>query len=147
MRTHILEANLLQNRPVTRQIEVSGDTSLYDLAEAIVRAYGFDFDHAFGFFSRTSEDYFHSEKKYELFADMPQLAAEHPGSESVQRTKVSEVRNILGKTMLFLFDYGDMWRFTVRLVGFGAAEPKTKYPRILKKTGRSPEQYPATDEV
>jgi hypothetical protein len=30
-----------------RDIELPGDRTLYDLAEAIVRAYGFDFDHAF----------------------------------------------------------------------------------------------------
>src|SRR2546421_9713421 len=127
MKTHIFEINLLEHpsarRRVMREIEVRKDTGLYDLAEVIVDAYGFDFDHAFGFFSRTGEDYFDSEKKYELFADMPDIAAEHPGSGSVQRTKVSDVWNILGETMLFLFDYGDMWRFTVRLIGFGVAEP------------------------
>jgi hypothetical protein len=39
---------------------VRGDLSLYDLAEAIVHAYSFDFGHAFGFFNRTGEDYLHS---------------------------------------------------------------------------------------
>lgn len=45
--------------------------NLYKLAEAIVSAYGFDFDHAFGFFSKIVEiRYFDSEIKYELFTDL-----------------------------------------------------------------------------
>jgi pRiA4b ORF-3-like protein len=150
MKTHIFAVNLLDNHSVRhsrvmREIEVCEDSNLYDLAAAIVSAYGFDFDHAFGFFSRTGDDCFDSERKYELFADMEDIAAEHPESESVQRTKVSEVWKILGTTMLFLFDYGDLWRFKVQLIGFGGAEPKAIYPRILKKTGSPPEQYPAAD--
>jgi Plasmid pRiA4b ORF-3-like protein len=151
MRTHIFEINLLDDpsprrRRIMREIEVCENSNLFDLAGAIVGAYGFDFDHAFGFFSRTGEDYFNSEKKYELFADMPDIAADHPQSGSVRGTQVSSVWKILGTTMMFLFDYGDMWRFTVRLVGFGVAKPKTKYPKILKKTGSPPEQYPAAEE-
>jgi hypothetical protein len=82
-----------------REIEVREDSNLYHLAEAIVQAYGFDFDHAFGFFSRTGDDYLHSERKYELFADMPNLAAEHP--RSVQRTQISAVGKVLDDSIRF----------------------------------------------
>jgi Plasmid pRiA4b ORF-3-like protein len=151
MKTHIFVVDLSDNeracRPrVAREIEIGESSNLYEFAEAIVHAYGFELDHAFGFFSRTGNDYLHSERKYELFADMEDIAADHPESLSVRHTKVSDVWKILGDTMTFLFDYGDEWRFTVQLVGFGAAEPKGTYPRILKKTGRAPEQYPAADE-
>lgn len=151
MKTHIFTVKLLENhltrRPrVVRDIEVREDSSLYDLAEAILDAYGFDFDHAFGFFNQTGEDYSNSDQKYELFADMEDVAADHPESRSVRRTKVAEVWKILGDTMLFLFDYGDMWRFTVQLTGFGVARAKGEYPKILKKTGNPPEQYPAAEE-
>ena len=62
MKTHILVVNLLDDLSlrrsrVMREIEVRGDPTPYKLAEAIVGAYGFDFDHAFGFFSRTGNDY------------------------------------------------------------------------------------------
>ena len=77
---------------------------------------------------------------------MAEIAGDHPESLSVRHTKVSEVWKILGDTMMFLFDYGDTWRFTVQLVGFGVVDPKGTYPRILKKTGRAPEQYPDIDE-
>ncbi len=151
MKTFTLTTRLLAGRSrrgarVVRELEVHEDSSLYDLAEAIVHAHGFEFDHAFGFFSRTGDDYLRSERKYELFADMPDIAADHPQSQSVQHTKVSAIWKLLGDSMTFLFDYGDTWQFAVKLIGIGVADPKATYPRILKKTGKAPEQYPPVDE-
>jgi hypothetical protein len=51
MKTCIFEVNLLgRKNVVSRTIEVPEAISLYDLAEAVIDAFGFDFDHAFGFF-------------------------------------------------------------------------------------------------
>lgn len=47
--TLILRAALEGRRSIWREIEIEASTSLYTLAEAIVAAFGFDFDHAFGF--------------------------------------------------------------------------------------------------
>jgi len=44
--------------------------------------------------------------------------------------------------MLFLFDCGEDGRFVVEVIGLGEKEPKVRYPRVLSKVGRSPEQYP-----
>jgi hypothetical protein len=43
-----------------RDIEIDSSCSLYELAEAITRAFGFDFDHAFSFFSRLTGRVFDS---------------------------------------------------------------------------------------
>ena len=40
-----------------RDIELPSSKSLEDLAAAIVDAFGFDFDHAFGFYSNLKGDY------------------------------------------------------------------------------------------
>ncbi len=55
-----------------RDIELPSGGSLEDLAAAIVSAFGFDFDHAFGFYSNFKGDYYRSEERYELFADLGQ---------------------------------------------------------------------------
>ena len=52
-----------------RDIEISSTATLYDLAEPIVRAFDFDMDHAFGFFSKLTGNIFQSPVRYELFAD------------------------------------------------------------------------------
>lgn len=147
MKILILKTELQANHRVpspraVRELAVRENSSLYDLAEAIVGAYSFDFDHAFGFFSRTGEDFLRSERKYELFADVAGIAAEHPNSMSVERTLAGDVWKIPGDTMAFLFDYGEMWRFTVMLIGLGSVEPRKRYPKILRMEGDAPMQYP-----
>lgn len=147
MKTHIFKTNLFRDKKISRDVEMKEDTSLYKLAEAIVGAYGFDFDHAFGFFSKISESrYFDSERKYELFTDMEDEGIEPTGAKSVEKTKIGEAWKNIGDKMLFLFDYGDEWLFVVELAGFGTTEPKTKYPHVVKSVGKAPEQYPEVEE-
>src|SRR3954464_3122100 len=67
-RTHIFRVRLWPN--VSRDIEIESSKSLYDLAAAIVQAFDFDLDHAFGFYSKLDDYVFDSPVRYELFADL-----------------------------------------------------------------------------
>jgi hypothetical protein len=107
-----------------RDIELPSGGSLEDLVAAIVSAFGFDFDHAFGFYSNFKGDYYRSEERYELFADLGQA---DEGVGSVRRTKLSTAFPEAGKKMLFLFDYGDEWLFTVELIGPGWRRPRIRH--------------------
>ena len=99
--THIFRVQL---RPkVSRDIEIESSKSLYDLAAAIVQAFDFDFDHAFGFYSKLDDYVFDSPVRYELFADLDGDSE----FRSVKRTKVAQAFPAVGTKMLFLFDYGD----------------------------------------
>ena len=128
---------------VYRDIEIAGDASLYKLAEWINRAYGFDFDHAFGFYSKLSGDYFKSPVKYELFTDMGEPTE---GALSVKKTTVTEAYPRNKAKMLFLFDYGDEWLFKTERIGSGPKVAKVRYPRVVKSEGEAPEQYRAWEE-
>jgi len=74
--------------------------------------------------------------------DSPPLVS----AKSVEKTKIAEVFKTTGKKMLFLFDYGDEWRFEVRLTALGEKMPKTRYPRMVTSMGEAPPQYPDEDE-
>ena len=139
--THIFRASLKPK--LYRDIEIEGTRSLGDLAEAIVGAFDFSFDHAFGFYSKLTGSYHQSPEQYELFADMEDADSD---AESVERTKVAQVFAMVGKKMLFLFDYGDEWRFQVELVRLGEKTPKTRYPKLLSTVGTAPPQYPDHDD-
>lgn len=142
MKTYIFKIHLFRDKEISRDIEINESASLYKLAEAIVGAYDFDFDHCFGFFSKIVENrFFDSERKYELFTDLEDEGIEPTGAGSVKKTKISEVWKNVGDTMLFLFDYGDNRLFVVELVGYGIAEQNLKYPRVIKSAGRAPKQY------
>jgi len=125
-----------------RDIEIPGSKKLYDLAAAIVAAFGFDFDHPFGFYSLLKGNIYRSPIKYELFADMD-LDSD---AGSVKRTRVCEAFHEIGHKMTFLFDYGDNWQFGVELMGENAKEQGVQYPRVVKKVGTAPQQYPHEDE-
>ena len=126
-----------------REIEIDSGRSLHDLAEAIVRAFDFDLDHAFGFYSKLTGHYFDSPSKYELFAD---LEGGESDAGSVKRTKVAQAFPDVGSKMLFLFDYGDEWRFKVEVMGLGEKVPKARYPKVLATVGKAPPQYPDLEE-
>jgi hypothetical protein len=133
------------NPKLYRDIEIQSSKKLYDLASVIVAAFGFDFDHAFGFYSLLKGSILRSPVKYELFADMDDIGEESDAG-SVKRTPISEAFAEIGHKMTFLFDYGDGWEFRVELIGKGAKERGAKYPRVVKKVGTAPEQYPMEEE-
>ncbi|MFL6946881.1 MAG: IS1096 element passenger TnpR family protein, partial [Xanthobacteraceae bacterium] len=123
---------------VYRAFEISDTSSLYALAHAIVQCFDFDFDHAFGFYSRLKGNIYDSPVRYELFVDMRESEGE---ARSVKRTRVVEAFPSVGTKMRFLFDYGDGWEFLVELVKRKPKEPKVKLPRLLMSAGKAPPQY------
>jgi hypothetical protein len=81
--------------------------------------------------------------RYELFADLDGNSE----ARSVKRTPVAQAFPELGSQMQFLFDYGDNWRFRVKVIGLGEKVPKARYPKILKTVGQAPPQYPDPDKM
>jgi hypothetical protein len=128
---------------VYRAFEIAGTSSLYVLAQAIVRSFDFDFDHAFGFYSKLKGNIYDSPVRYELFVDMGEGEGK---ARSVKRTRVVEAFPSVGIKMRFLFDYGDGWEFLVELVEKKPKEPKVKLPRLLISAGQAPAQYPDPED-
>jgi hypothetical protein len=140
--TLIIRAALEGDASTYRDIEIEAAKSLHRLAEAIVSAFGFDFDHAFGFYSGLTHATMMRGRKYELFADMGEA---EPGVLGVKKAKVGEAFPAVGHQMMFLFDYGDEWRFRTKLVKTGEKAAKVRYPRVVASHGEAPEQYPDPD--
>ncbi|MCX6787182.1 MAG: hypothetical protein NTY93_01510 [Candidatus Kaiserbacteria bacterium] len=141
----IFDTKLLGYRKeVTRTIAIPKEQSLYKLAEAIIAAYNFDFDHCFGFFdSKSDNPYSKSVRKYELFTDMVAegMNIEPTGADSVKHTRLDQVWSRHGDSMLFLFDYGDVWRFLVTLTATGNGHTSSSLPSVLMSSGKAPKQY------
>ena len=142
--TFIIRAALDGESSIYRDIEIETSKSLYKLADAIVSAFGFDFDHAFGFYSGDPYAAKHRHPRYELFADMGDA---DPGVLGVKKTTIMQAFPAVGHSLLFLFDYGDEWRFRVELKAKGTKVAKVRYPRVVASEGEAPEQYPDPDEM
>ena len=141
--THILQVSLRSEPSIYREIEIASSKSLYALAEAIVAAFDFDFDHAFGFYSgKTERSLLSADPKYELFADI----GEESDAKSVKKSRVGEAFPHQGYRFVFFFDYGDEWLFDVEALRIDAQVPKSRKPRVLTKAGPSPAQYEHPDD-
>jgi hypothetical protein len=128
---------------IYQDFEISAASSLYALAQAIVRFFDFDFDHAFGFYSRLKGNVYDSPLRYELFVD---LGESEGNARSVKRTRIIEAFPKVGTKMRFLFDYGDEWVFLVEFVSRKPREAKVKLPRLLISAGKAPVQYPDPED-
>jgi hypothetical protein len=126
---------------VRREVEIDADATLADLACAVVEAYGFVCDHAFGFYNADVGFYKDSVEVYELFADDPDYRKDHPERQGCEATRIVEAFPEDGKRMQMLFDYGDEWLFLVERVGSGNATDGTPLPRVVGSVGRAPKQY------
>lgn len=119
-----------------RVIAIDGDNSLYKLAEVILNSFNFDMDHCLGFYDNLKNIY-NSNEGYELFADIHGS----DGFMGVKETKIKDVYNQQAKKMLFLYDFGDNWRFITQLIDVRESENIKTKPHIIKSVGNSPEQY------
>ncbi|MEY3395763.1 MAG: hypothetical protein RL346_2000 [Verrucomicrobiota bacterium] len=111
--------------------------TLEDLAESIIRSVYFDMDHCYGFYSNLKR-VTPSDEEYTLFADIGEEASAH--DKGVRTTLLTSVFKPK-KQMLFLFDYGDDWRFLVTCESIEPTKSMFRRPKILHPTGNPPVQY------
>jgi hypothetical protein len=143
MKNKIYTFKISVDKKTFRIIEIKGEKSLYELASFILKSFDFDMDHAFGFYNNIKNLY-SSDEIYELFADIDD-ANPSENAQGVRKAKIYSVFE-LKKKMALLFDYGDEWIFLVECKSIADPLEKTRYPRIVEKVGKSPEQYPDYDE-
>lgn len=129
---HVFRASLGR---VWRQIAVAGTMTLDDLAYAILGAFRFDNDHLYRFLLR---DPFGRS----ISVNAPNLD-EGPWTDE---TRVGQVLLEVGQDMIFVFDFGDDWRFTVTLEEVHAPNDRLTKPELLGGKGEAPEQYPNGEE-
>lgn len=118
-----------------RRIAIPARLMLDDLSDAILRAFDFDNDHLYEFSYRNR------------FGALARV--HHPYTEespSTAETAIGEIPLRPGAAMEYLFDFGDMWRFDVKLEEISPADARVKKPKILEKRGQSPPQYRNLDE-
>jgi hypothetical protein len=64
----------------------------------------------------------------------------------VRRVKIEELCLKVGKQFMYLFDYGDEWRFKVKVTAINPNAADADYPKIVQSVGEAPPQYPDIEE-
>ena len=118
---------------VWRLIAVPADATLDDLVNLVLRSVKFDDDHLY---ELTYRDRLGSN-----------VSALHPAMDEgpwADQILIGTLPMEPGQTMQLLYDFGDSWRFTIKLERIDP-DVKKKTPRILESHGKAPEQYPNWD--
>lgn len=137
--THIFKVALNDWRgncgAVWRRLAVPADSSLDELARAILRAFKFDDDHVY--------DFRYRDKRGKNRVYNHPFCEEGPWTPDIT---VGETELALKDAMRFTFDYGDSWNFEVRLEKIDAEENGVDGGLlVIESEGKAPEQYPQSD--
>jgi len=114
-----------------RRIAVSGNTRLDQFAATILNAFEFNHGHMYRFtyksrFGLTSE------------IDHPYLEDESPAADALCLGDLPLYPNL---EIIFLYDFGSNWEFSVVLESIGEETTQTYSQEILETHGKAPSQY------
>lgn len=114
---------------VLRVIEIHSSQGLDRLGSALLDSLGWDHDHLFAF----------SFGKDHSFTLPPPEFDQTPDDGLIA---VGDVGMVVRSKFTYLYDFGDMNRFDMRLLSIAeSASPRAKYPRVTQREGASPQQY------
>jgi len=72
---------------------------------------------------------------------------EHEIQSDVRTVTIEDLKLRVNKKFLYLFDYGDEWRFQVQLISINKnVTDSDDFPRVIETFGEAPPQYPYADE-
>jgi len=111
-----------------RHIQISESATLYRLSSAILDSVNFDNDHLHSFFM--SNRFWDGDNEYAS----PDGGDPEGARGYSDKVKLSKFRLCKGDKFLYLFDYGDEWRFQIKVLR--VLDEPTKSPVVLKSVER-----------
>lgn len=115
-----------------RRIQIPADISVEDLVDCILSAFKFsDTEHLYEFRVRERSGRFMTIGHPAM--DEPEYAADEFAIGSLPLQP--------GMSMELLFDFGDCWKFNVKLEKILPVNPKLQKPKVIEKEGKAPKQY------
>ncbi|MSR59541.1 MAG: hypothetical protein EXS05_18180 [Planctomycetaceae bacterium] len=121
---------------VWRRIVIPADSNVDELIEGIIDSFKFDFDHLYELQLRDRSG--------------RNITIGHPATEDTEyytdEFAIGSLPLDPGQTMTFLYDFGDSWRFAVKLEKILPSSRRMTKMKIIEKKGKSPAQYENSDE-
>ena len=128
-----------------RVIEVTDETSLYDLHLMIQGLVDFEDDHLFEYFGGR-----HWRNRKLLFVEEDSWNFDYERAmDDYEQIKLNEVYPLPKSLKLFYhFDFGDDWYFKITKSRKKPKEPEggVEYPQLIESVGPAPKQYPSWDD-
>ncbi len=145
------KVSLFYDKRTYRQIDILGSQTLDDFHRIIFYSFDRDDEHLYSFFltrkGQRSTRKISEAEEYSLpttFDD--NLFFRRKVKKNAKRTKIAFLQLKEKEKMYYLFDYGDEWWHEITLLLTYSTDTTANYPRLIKKVGASPEQYPDYEE-
>jgi hypothetical protein len=129
------------DQEISRRIDILGKQTLHDLHEAIFDAFDRWEEHLYEFNLGEGP---HDQSALYMYSggwDEPDEGAGNP-----ETTMLGDLALEVGRRFGYIFDLGDQWAHVIEVVATKKATGKGKFPRVVKKVGTAPPQYPEDDE-
>ena len=122
---------VLLDKNLWRIVKLSHNTELHELHLIIQKAFDFDNNHMYAFYTGTS------------YKNRKEFYCANPLGESneYEDLTVEDAEIYKGQKFMYLFDFGDMWKFEIQVIDFIENEETDLFPQIIESKGKSPEQY------
>ncbi len=131
----------LENVPrVSAHVTVRADQELTALHDALVEAFGWFDDHLYSFWL---DGRFWGGHEYEY--TRPEGVDELGDPVRTADVKISLLGLARGQRVAYVFDFGDEWRVRLTVKAIDPADGG-EYPRVIKRLGHAPPQYPDFDD-
>jgi hypothetical protein len=124
-------------KEVSRVIEIRGDQTLEQLHEAIFNAFD-RWDHHLYEFQLGKRPFDPEGPKYGILDE----SIEEPDYGDAATTKLDDLNLKPERVFGYWFDFGDDWFHQIQVERIEQAIPTVVYPRVIKRVGKSPPQYP-----
>lgn len=125
------------SKVISRTIEIRGDQTLAQLHDAIFRAYDRWDEHLYEFqfgkrpFDPVGPNYGIADGR-----------VSEKRSGDARATKLDDLGLNSESVFGYWFDFGDDWFHEIQVERIDQAIPTVTYPRVIKRVGKSPPQYP-----
>jgi len=130
-----------RNKVISRTIQIRGDQKLEDLHRAIFAAFDREEDHMYEFQIGGKGPMDAKARRYTLPSAMGDSLSDRMPSGDVTRTSVGSLGLKKGDAFGYWFDFGDDWWHQINVVAIEGEASAGKYPKVVKRTGKSPPQY------
>jgi len=142
----VTEAFARKNKRICRTIQIRGDQTLRVLHDAIFDAFDREDEHMYEFQVGGKGPMDPKARRYVLPTTLKNPFAEAKPAGSVSRTTIGSLGLKKGDAFGYWFDFGDDWWHQVNVAGIEEHAGPGKYPRMTRRVGESPPQYPDLDE-
>jgi len=153
MAIYLFKVALDYNKRIYRQIEILDTQTLEDLHEIIYRAFDRYDEHLYSFYlTKKPVRSIATRRKAPEFTDPIAIGdddfflfGKRREKYDASKTKIMDLGLEEKDKMYYLFDFGDEWWHEITLLSIIETNRKQGLPRIVKKVGASPPQYPDPD--